>query len=321
MRALSVFSGGLDSILAAQIIRNQEIDVLAVFFETPFFTPERAKKSAYHINLPFKSIKITERHMEIVRNPPSGYGGNMNPCIDCHALMFKIAGELMKEEQASFIITGEVLGQRPMSQNRNSLRRISRLSGIPDLILRPLSAKLLSETIPEKEGWVDRNILFGFQGRSRKPQMDLARQMNITDYPSPAGGCLLTEAVFSRRLKDALNSGMELSDNYIKLLKIGRHFRISPTAKIVVGRNQSENELILELRTARDLILTVADFPGPTVLFSGIYNNEDIKTATIITASYSNTPDISSCNVKISNGSDCNAEIINSKEKFHNMLI
>jgi len=321
MKALSVFSGGLDSLLAAQIIRDQGIDVLAVFFETPFFTQERAKKSAHHINLPFKSIKITERHMEIVRNPPSGYGGNMNPCIDCHALMFKIAGELMEEEQASFIITGEVLGQRPMSQNHNSLRRVSRLSGIPDLILRPLSAKLLPKSIPEIENWVNRNLLFSFQGRSRKPQMDLAKQMNITDYPSPAGGCLLTEAVFSRRLKDSLISGVELSENHIKLLKIGRHFRISPTAKIVVGRNQLENELIVKLKTANDLILTAADFPGPAVLFSGIFNYEDIKTAATITASYSNTPSISYCNIQISNGSNYNSEVVSSKDVFHNMLI
>ena len=321
MRALSVFSGGLDSILAAQIIRNQGIDVLAVFFETPFFTPEKAKKSAHNINLPFKSIEITKQHMEIVRNPPSGYGGNMNPCIDCHALMFKIAGELMEQEQASFIITGEVLGQRPMSQNYNSLRRVSRLSGIPDFILRPLSAKLLPKTIPEIEGWVNRDLLFGFQGRSRKPQMNLAREMNITDYPSPAGGCLLTEVVFSRRLKDLLNSGMELSDNHIKLLKTGRHFRISPTVKIVVGRNQSENELIAELKATHDLILAAADFPGPTVLLSGIFNDEDIKTAAMITASYSNTHGVSYCNIKISNGSNYNTEIINSKNEFCNMLI
>jgi len=321
MKALSVFSGGLDSILAAQIIRDQGIDVLAIFFETPFFTPERAKESAHYIGLPFKSVEITERHMEIVRNPPSGYGGNMNPCIDCHALMFKVAGELMEKEQASFIITGEVVGQRPMSQNHNSLRRVSRLSGIPDLILRPLSAKLLPKTIPETEGWVNRDLLFGFQGRSRKPQMDLAKQMNITHYPSPAGGCLLTEEVFSRRLKDLLNSGMELSDSHIKLLKIGRHFRISPAAKIVVGRKQSENEQIAELKTEHDLLLNVIGFPGPTVLLSGIFDDEDIKTAAMITASYSDTHGVLSCNVKISDGSNCNTKVVRSKDAFHNMLI
>ena len=320
MKALSVFSGGLDSILAAQIVRDQGIDVLAVFFETPFFSPEKAQESASHINLPFKSVEITKRHMEIVKNPPSGYGGNMNPCIDCHALMFKIAGELMEEEQASFIITGEVLGQRPMSQNRNSLRRVARISGIPDLILRPLSAKLLPKSIAEINGWVNRDILFDFQGRSRKPQMNLAKKMNIIDYPSPAGGCLLTEKVFSRRLKDLLNSGMELSENYIKLLKIGRHFRISPTAKIIVGRNQSENVLIEGLKTENDLIFTVADFPGPTVLLSGIFDDKNIKTTAAITASYSSTSRVS-CNIKISNRSNYTEGIVNSKDDYHKMMI
>ena len=165
MKALCVFSGGLDSMLASELIRVQGIDVLALFFETPFFTSPRAKKSAENINLPLKIIDITERHLEVVKNPHHGYGENMNPCIDCHTLMIQKAGELLVEEGASFIITGEVLGQRPMSQNRKALSIVSSGSGFQGLVLRPLSAKLLNITIPEKEKWVKRDKLMDFSGR------------------------------------------------------------------------------------------------------------------------------------------------------------
>ena len=183
MKALSVFSGGLDSILASLVIRGLGIKVQALFFETPFFSPEKARESAEAIGLPFRIIDITSRHLDMLKNPRHGYGGNMNPCIDCHALMFRIAGEMMENEGASFIITGEVIGQRPMSQNLKALSIVENESGLKGLILRPLSAKHLPSTIPEEKGWINRQSLLNFSGRSRKPQIELAKRLNITRYP------------------------------------------------------------------------------------------------------------------------------------------
>jgi tRNA U34 2-thiouridine synthase MnmA/TrmU len=287
MKALSVFSGGLDSILAAEIIRRQGIEVQAVFFETPFFTSAKAKATADAVNLPIKIINITGRHIEVVKDPPHGYGGNMNPCIDCHALMFRIAGEMMQEEGASFIITGEVLGQRPMSQNRGALSIIDRQSGIEGLILRPLSAKHLSVTIPEEKGWIKRDEMMDFSGRSRKPQLELAGRFNITNYPSPAGGCLLTEEVFSRRLRDLMSSNPEFEVRDIELLKIGRHFRIGPKTKLIIGRKEDENDIIESSLREDDLLITTPSVPGPSALLTGEITHLTEGLAAVMTVSYS----------------------------------
>ncbi len=287
MKAICVFSGGLDSMLAAELIRAQGIDVLALFFETPFFTSHRARASALSMNLPFKVVDITERHLEVVKHPKHGYGGNMNPCIDCHALMFRIAGEMLESEGASFIFSGEVMGQRPMSQNKKALRLVAAESGLEGLLLRPLSAKCLSPTIPEEKGWVQRDQLKGFQGRSRKPQMQMAIDLGLDDYPAPAGGCMLTERGFSRRLKDLLSSKSEVLVNQLETLKLGRHFRISAGAKIVVGRDKRENERLRDLAEKEDVILNTVTVPGPTVLMSGSLLTEAIDLAAGITLSYS----------------------------------
>lgn len=291
MKALCVFSGGLDSMLAAALIRDQGIDVLALFFETPFFTSKRAKKSAQSMDLPFKAVNITTRHLEVVKHPKHGYGGNMNPCIDCHALMFRIAGEMCEQEGAQFVLTGEVLGQRPMSQNKKALSLVISESGLNDLLLRPLSAKCLPVTIPEDRGWVKRELLMGFQGRSRKPQMDLARRLNITEYPSPAGGCLLTEKGFSQRLHDLLSSRSNLEPRELELLKFGRHFRITPETKLIVGRNKRENQAIQALSSHEDVILTTTAVPGPTVLVSGEISDAGLELAAEITVAYSDAAD------------------------------
>jgi tRNA-uridine 2-sulfurtransferase len=287
MKALSVFSGGLDSVLAAETIRRLGIEVRAVFFETPFFSSSRAKETAGAAGLPIIIKDITQRHLEVVKNPPHGYGGNMNPCIDCHALMFRIAGEMLEEEGASFIITGEVLGQRPMSQNRGSLVVVERSSGMEGLILRPLSARCLPPTVPEERGWVRREDLLDFSGRSRKPQMALAKKYGITNYPSPAGGCLLTDEIFSRRLKDLMtfNPGFEIRE--IELLKTGRHFRLGPETKVIVGRNKDENNAILSLSNGDDLLMTTPSVPGPDVLMTGAITPETEALAAAITVSYS----------------------------------
>ena len=291
MKAISIFSGGLDSSLAALLVRQSGIEVLPVFFTTPFFTPAKAKKSAENINLPLKIVDITERYFTLLKGPKHGFGGNMNPCIDCHALMLRLAGEMLEEENAYFIISGEVLGQRPMSQNRVSLSIVEKESTMRGLILRPLSAKLLPKTIPELNGWVDQKNLLNISGRSRKPQMELAKRFNFKDYPSPAGGCLLTDPVFSRRLKDLMDNRRVLKRNEIELLKLGRHFRITPETKIVVGRNEEENEKILSLSDDSSYILHTITIPGPVVLVSGERSPETDKLAASLTISYSDAKD------------------------------
>lgn len=287
MKALCAFSGGLDSLLASELIRAQGVEVLALFFETPFFPSARARKSAAVINLPIKIVDITHRHLNMLKNPKHGFGGYMNPCIDCHALMIRITGEMLQEEGANFVITGEVVGQRPMSQNIKALSMVENESGLQGLLLRPLSAKRLPPTVPEKKGWIDRDKMMGFSGRSRKPQMELAEKLHIKEYPSPAGGCLLTDEVFSRRLKDLLSTRPDFELREIELLKVGRHFRLDPNTKLVVGRNKNENQVIQTLWKESDLLLSTMSVPGPTVLVSGDLSPELIDLAASMTASYS----------------------------------
>ena len=277
--------------LASALIRAQGIEVLALFFETPFFPSPKAVKSAETINLPIKVKDITDRHLEVVKKPKHGYGENMNPCIDCHTLMLRIAGEMLQEESASFIISGEVLGQRPMSQNRKALSLIARESGFDGLILRPLSAKHLPLTIPEKNGWVNRDALMDFSGRSRKPQMELAKQFNMKEYPSPAGGCLLTDIVFSRRLKDLFSCGSDIERREIELLRLGRHFRLGPREKLIVGRDQNENQAISSLSKEDDFLFKTISVPGPTALAIGKLSQESEELAATIVASYSDADD------------------------------
>jgi tRNA-specific 2-thiouridylase len=291
VKALCVFSGGLDSLLASELIRGQGIDVLALFFETPFFSSEKARNSAEAINLPIKVVDMTDRHLRMLRDPKHGFGGHMNPCIDCHALMIRIAGEMLEEEGARFVITGEVVGQRPMSQNTKALSMVACESGLRGLLLRPLSAKRLPQTIPEEKGWVDREKLMGFSGRSRKPQMALAERFDIKAYPSPGGGCLLTDEVFSRRLKDLLSVRPNFELREIELLKVGRHFRIGPNTKLVVGRNKVENQTIQGLWKEDDLLLTTVTAPGPSVLVCGEVSPELVKVAASMTVSYSDARD------------------------------
>ncbi len=315
MRALSLFSGGLDSMLAVKLIQEQGVEVIGVSFETPFFSSQKAIRSARYIGLPLKVVDITDSILQIVLSPRHGYGRGLNPCIDCHALMFKTAGGMLKSEEAGFMISGEVVGQRPMSQNLRSLSIIARESGFEDLILRALSAKRLPETLPEKEGWLVRERLLGLSGRSRQPQMKLAREFGIQEYPAPAGGCLLTEEVFSRRLKDLISVTPGFSRRDIELLKRGRHFRICEKAKIVVGRNQRENELIASLVREGDTLLRVESLPGPTVLATGELSPEEIKLTASIAASYSDAAIDQSVAVRVTRNSTQCIVLATAKEK------
>ena len=288
IKAVALFSGGLDSILAVKLIREQGIEIKGINFKTPFFGLNEAFAIAKDLNINLEIIDITEELLKILKKPKYGLGKNMNPCIDCHALMFKKAGEYMNKIGASFILSGEVLGERPMSQNRNSLNIIERESGFKGRILRPLSALLLAETIPEKEGLVDRNKLLDISGRSRKRQMELAAKMGIKDYPSPAGGCKLTEPAFSKRLRDLFFTQESFSIEEIELLKLGRHFRLSKDIKLVVGRNKEENEQLQNFFQEGDFLFKAKNLKGPVSLLKrgSKVNNELINKSCRITARY-----------------------------------
>ena len=292
MKAVALLSGGLDSTLAIRVILDQDIEVIAVHFLTPFGSTNRKgspKPSARRVmdgmGVELKEIRLTTDYFEMLKNPKHGYGKNMNPCIDCHILMCREAKKLMDEIGAKFVITGEVLGQRPMSQHRTALRTVEKESGLEGLLLRPLSAKLLPRTIPEEEGWVDREKLLAFSGRNRKPQIALAELYGIEDYPSPAGGCLLTAVEFSRKLKDILDHS-DINVNVVELLKVGRHFRLSPQSKLVVGRNKEENDRIQELAQTGDVLFDPVKAMGPTALARGKIGEEIIYLASRIVARY-----------------------------------
>ena len=287
IKAVALFSGGLDSILAVKLIQEQGIEAKGVNFKTPFFGLDEAFMIAKDLNIDLKIIDITGELLEVLKNPKHGFGKNMNPCIDCHALMFKQAGEYMNKIGASFVFSGEVLGERPMSQNRNSLSIIERESGLEGRILRPLSALLLPETIPEKEGLVDRNKLWDISGRSRKRQMELAAKMNLKDYPSPAGGCKLTEPGFSKRLRDLFGQE-KFSLEEIELLKLGRHFRLSRDIKLVVGRNKEENEQLKDFFQDGDFLFKAKNLKGPISLLKkgNKIDDEIIEKSCQITARY-----------------------------------
>jgi tRNA-specific 2-thiouridylase len=309
--------------LASQLVRAQGVEVLAFFFETPFFRSDRARRSAKHINLPLKVVDITERHLEVVQSPKHGYGANMNPCIDCHALMLRIAGELLEQEGADFVISGEVLGQRPMSQNRGALNRVAAESGLGNLLLRPLSANHLPMTLPEESGWVNRDLLMDIVGRSRKPQMALAEKFNILDYPSPAGGCLLTEKTFSRRLGHLFSIRARPRINEIELLKLGRHFRLDTGEKLVVGRNRQENQGILALAGGKEVVMMPVSIPGPTALLTGRASPASFELAADITAAYSDAEGTDSVEIRvICEGTEDQLSVIpKPKEHFRSLMI
>jgi tRNA U34 2-thiouridine synthase MnmA/TrmU len=288
VRALGLTSGGLDSILSALVLREQGIEVVWVNFETPFFSSDSARCAAHMTAIPLRVKNITGVYVEMLKNPNCGYGTNMNPCLDCHALMLEIAGSMMTREGFDFLFTGEVLGQRPMSQTKPSLRYVEKRSGFVGQILRPLSGKLLPTTIPEKRGLVDRERLLDISGRSRKRQMKLAEAFGITDYPAPAGGCLLTDPGFSRRAKDLLEHQDDCHERDFELLKYGRHFRLHDNHKVVVGRTRQDNRQISRLIDPRkDIQLHMMDIPGPTVLIPYGAPEEIVHEAAALCAAYS----------------------------------
>ncbi len=291
-KTIALISGGLDSLLAAKVIADQDIEVIGVCFVIRFAEKDtkafekKVKETAAQIGIPVRFVDISEEFLTLLNNPAYGFGANMNPCIDCKILMLGKAKEIMKKEKASFVVTGEVLGERPMSQNKKSLDLIKKESGLEEFLLRPLSAKRFSPTAVEEEGIVDREALLDIEGRSRTRQIRLAKEYGIKDYLTPAGGCLLTDPIFSNKLKE-LKRHEGLSLDNIELLKYGRHFRVDKRTKIIIGRNEHENNTLKELKKEKDTLLRLKDAAGPYALIKGGHSKHEIELAGAIAASYS----------------------------------
>jgi hypothetical protein len=292
--AVALLSGGLDSTLAAKLVLDLGVKVIGVNFAgaycpRPLAGRSSAEKAAEHLGIELVTLPIDQAFIDMVRSPKHGRGRNMNPCIDCHILMIRKAWEYGQTRGAQFVVTGEVLGQRPMSQNRAALVRVARESGTGGRLLRPLSARLLDETVPEMEGLVERRRLMDIKGRMRKRQMVLAVLYRIKDYPTPAGGCLLTEPVFSRRLEEAFAHG-EDSVETVELLGLGRHFRLPSGARVVVGRDERENAALVQRAPARALVIDATHVPGPLCLLIPAQPQaepDDIGTAARVCAAFS----------------------------------
>ncbi len=303
VKALGLLSGGLDSILAVELIGRQGIEVVAFNVKTPFCVPKKdgtseAQQAADQLKVPLKVLRVDKDYLRMLRNPKYGYGKNMNPCIDCKIFMIRKAKKYANEIGAGFIFTGEVLGERPKSQHYPALRIIEVDSGLKGKLLRPLSAKLLPETAAERKGFVNRAKLLSIQGRSRKPQFALAKEYGITSYPSPAGGCLLTCEEYSKKLRDLLANKKRVSTHDIELLRVGRHFRLGKN-KIIVGRNQAENKTLTQLKAPFDFFFELPNIVGPTTLLQGSKTKKAIEWAAKLTAFYS---DAETSEVKVNFG-------------------
>ena len=283
-RGLSLLSGGLDSQLAVRVLERAGAHVEGVTFETPFFSADSARRAAAALGITLHVVDFTDDEIALVENPPHGFGGAMNPCIDCHAAMIRRAGEMMAERGYDFVATGEVQGQRPMSQNRQSLGIVERCSGLKGRLVRPLSAKLLEPTIPELEGRLDRKNLLDIAGRARDRQIALAAEFGIVDYPSPAGGCRLTEAGFCRKLKDLMDHEGLADRRLVELLAVGRRFRLPDGSSVILGRDRVENA---RLRDEKGTVIAFIDIPGPTALVPVVKSESDLEMARQIVRAWS----------------------------------
>lgn len=271
IKAIGLLSGGLDSLLAANLLTQLGIEVHAVYFRQPWDEkdPQRVRAFATQIDMTFHVVDLSQDYLDMLKSPQYGYGKAFNPCIDCHRFMVQKAGELMKETGAQFVFSGEVLAQRPMSQNKQTLPLIEKGTGLEGYLLRPLSAKLLAETIPEKQGWVDREQMLAISGRSRSEQLRLAEEWGIKHFFPTGGGCLITEVPFGNRMKDFL-SWPYREPKEVAVLKWGRYFRFNENVVVIVGRDQRENELLERYAHDQDYMIRCENFPGPQALIKSI---------------------------------------------------
>ena len=288
-RGVALYSGGLDSILAIKLILDQGIHVEALIFQTPFFGEDKTDPIPFLAdcaNFKLHMIDITNQFLNMLASPRYGYGKQLNPCIDCKILMLREAKSFMEKVGADFVFTGEVLGQRPMSQRRDILRLLEKESGLEGVLLRPLSAKLLPPTRMEESGLIDREQLLDLSGRSRKRQIEMANALAWEDYPTPGGGCLLTDATFAKRLSPILKKGIKDPD-IIGWLRIGRHFILPGDIRVIVGRNQLENTQILNRAKKEEILIKTTVVPGPVAIILGDSSPEMIRLAASIMAVYS----------------------------------
>jgi tRNA-specific 2-thiouridylase len=290
MKALGLLSGGLDSTIAVKLILERGIDVEAINFTTPFCQCRKggcgASEAAKTFNIPLKMVSAGAEYLRVVRKPRFGYGKNLNPCVDCRIFMLKKAKRYAKKIGAQFIFTGEVLGQRPMSQHKGALDLIEREAGLQGKILRPLSAKLLPKTEAEVKGFVDKDALRDISGRSRKRQIEMTKEFNIVNYPCSGGGCLLTDREFASKLRDLFLHKKRVTVKEVNLLKVGRHFRFGDS-KIIVGRNESENSILLRTKQKTDYYFEVPDCGSPTTILKGPKTKQAIEKAAALTAFHS----------------------------------
>jgi len=285
-----MLSGGLDSTLAVKLIQEQGIDVEAINFVTPFCQCRKggcgASEAAKTFNIPLKMVNAGTDYLRMVRKPRFGYGKNLNPCVDCRIYMLKKAKNFANQIGAKFIFTGEVLGQRPMSQHKGALDLIEREAGLQGKILRPLSAKLLPKTEAETKGLVEEEALRDISGRSRKRQIEMTKEFNIVNYPCAAGGCLLTDRQFAKRLRDLFQHKKRITIKQVNLLKVGRHFRLGKN-KIIVGRTEAENGLLLRTKQKTDYCFEVPDCGSPITILQGPKTRASIEKAAALTVFHS----------------------------------
>ena len=286
-KAIALFSGGLDSVLAVLYMKSLGYEVLPVFFESPFYTSTKAKEGAKAAGFEIRIVNITDEIITVIKAPRYGFGKNMNPCIDCHGMMFRKAAEIMKEVGADFVISGEVLGQRPMSQRKDAMNAVAKLSGIRDLLVRPLCQKLIADTRPITEGWVNKDEMLDIQGRNRKRQIALAAEIGLTDFEAPGGGCLLTEKQISDKVRDLLEHD-QLDKAHLKFIKQGRRARLSENTILIIGRTQFDNEYITK-NIDNEIVIKATHFPGPLgVLLGDGATEAEIELAGGIILSYNN---------------------------------
>ncbi len=295
-KAIALLSGGLDSALAAALAKRLGFEVVGLNLATGFCTGQgrcdTVLAQGLALGIPVRLLDVSEEYLEVVKRPRFGRGQGMNPCLDCRIFMVRKAGEVMEEEGASFVVTGEVLGQRPMSQHLAALELVARESGLGERLVRPLSGRLLGPTFPERMGWVKREDWLDLQGRSRKRQLELAREWGIPAFTPPGGGCcLLLERAYAKRLRDLIREkGVEaLTRDDFALLRYGRHFRLSPKVRVVVGRDEAENAALLGF-PGDHYVLSLPDVPGPVALVLGEAGEEELLAAAGLAARYSDAP-------------------------------
>lgn len=290
VRAVGLLSAGLDSALALRLVSDQGVELVAVHVVLPFGRNKHdyPKLVAEDLGVPLIRLEAGEEYIELIRNPKYGYGSQMNPCIDCRIYMLRQARRALAETGVSFVVTGDVLGQRPMTQHKRTLRLEEQEAGLEGLVLRPLSAKLLPPTIPEQKRWVKREALLGLKGKTRKPQLALAAELGIRGYRPPAGGCPLTHQEFAAKLRQLLNVRQRPTGGDIALLQVGRHFYHGP-AQIVVGRDRRDNEALLRLKESDDCVLEVPQCGSPVTLVRGPKEGQALRFAATLTARYSDS--------------------------------